>query len=143
MNEVVNIVTSEQIERLQEEMSKYEQYEPITNHYFHGGMYCREVTQDADVLVVGKVHKKEHFFMVAEGLIRVNTDSGMLDAGAGTLIMSKPGAKRAILSLTPARYMTFHRLDEMTIEQAEAELVEDDPKSMFLVGNKKRQEVLT
>jgi hypothetical protein len=32
--------------------------------------------------------------------------------------------------------MTFHRVDSCTVEDAEAELVEDDPTAMFAVGNK-------
>jgi len=32
--------------------------------------------------------------------------------------------------------MTFHRVDSDTVEEVESELVEDDPNSMFAVGNK-------
>jgi hypothetical protein len=31
--------------------------------------------------------------------------------------------------------MTFHRVESTTVEDAEAELVEEDPNSMYLVGN--------
>ena len=50
----------QRIGALQAELSKLPQYEPQTKHYFHGGMYCREVFRHAGVLVVGAVHKKEH-----------------------------------------------------------------------------------
>jgi hypothetical protein len=32
--------------------------------------------------------------------------------------------------------MTFHRVESTTVEDAEAELVEDAPDAMFSVGNK-------
>ena len=43
------------VEALQVELSKQPQYEPITSHTFHGGMYCRQVFRHAGVLVVGNI----------------------------------------------------------------------------------------
>lgn len=136
-------VTREQVSRLQEELSKLPQYEPKTEHFFHGGMYCRKVYRDAGVLVVGKVHKKEHFYLIVSGTVRMTTDDEVKECGPGSLMLSKPGTKRAVLSLTPAVCMTFHRTDSATVDEAEAELVEQDSGSMYLPGNKARQEVLT
>lgn len=126
------------IDRLQAELSKLPQYEPVTRHYFHAGMYCREVYRDAKVLVVGKVHKKEHFYLIVSGRVRIGRD----EFGPGSLLLSQPGTKRAVLSLEPTVCMTFHRTDAMTVEGAEAELVEDDPLSMFDAGNKLKNAAL-
>ena len=122
------------------------QYEPVTKHYFHGGMYCREVYRDAGVLVIGRVHKKEHFYLVSSGTLLVTTDDGVQRLEAGALLLSKPGAKRAVYSETPATCMTFHRTDATTVEAAELELVEAEENPMFdcnnlLIGDK--IEVLT
>ena len=134
---------SERVERLQAEVSKLPQYEPATKHYFHGGMYCREVYRDAGVVVVGKVHRKEHFYLIVSGTVLITGDVEAREVTGPTLMLSEPGTKRAVLSLTPAVCMTFHRTDATTPEEAEAELVEEDPQSMFLAGNKLKQEVLT
>jgi hypothetical protein len=123
------------VERLQEEVSKHKQYEPKTTHIFHGGMYCRQVWRDADVLIIGKVHKKEHFYFVVSGTIMVTTDEGVQTITGPALLCSKPGTKRAVYSVTQAFCVTFHRVEATTVEGAEAELVQDDPKSMFGVGN--------
>lgn len=131
-----------QIEHLQAELSRLPQYEPLTKHYFHGGMLCREVWRAAGVLVVGKVHLKEHFYLIAEGTVRITTDDGVQELTGPHLVLSKPGTKRAVLSVTPALCMTFHRTDALTIEDAEADLVESDPSSMYEAGNKPKQEVL-
>jgi hypothetical protein len=120
------------IGRLQAELSKMPQYEPETEHFFHGGMYCRKVYRDAGVLVIGKVHRQEHFYLIVSGRVRIERD----EYGPGSLILSKPGTKRAVLSLEPTVCMTFHRTDATTVEDAERELVEDDPASMFIAGNK-------
>ena len=121
---------------LQAEMSKYPQYEPPTEHVFHGGMYCRQIWQPAGCLIVGKVHKKEHFFMIASGTVKITTDDGVQTITGPMLLCSSTGTKRAIYAETDALCMTFHKVDASTVEEVESELVEDDPKSMFTVGNK-------
>ena len=126
----------DKVEALQIEVAKHEQYEAPTEHLFHGGMYCRQVWRPAGCLIVGKVHKKEHFYMIVSGTITVTTDSGVETITGPMLICSKPGTKRAVYAQTDALCMTFHRVDSDTVEEVESELVEDDPNSMFAVGNK-------
>jgi len=132
------------VEALQVELSKLPQVELPTEHIFHGGMYCRQLFQPAGSLVVGKVHKKEHFFMVVQGTVAVTGDGETLLYTAPFMLTSKPGTKRALYAETDVVYMTIHRADSTTIEAVEDELVENDPTSMFAVGNKiKPIEVLT
>jgi quercetin dioxygenase-like cupin family protein len=137
LNDLANLIPSrEQIERLQAEMAQMPQYEPPTEHVFHGGMYCRQVWRPAGCLIVGKVHKKEHFYMVVSGTVKVTTDDGLQTITGPMLLCSKPGTKRAVFAETDALCMTFHRVDSNTVEDAESELVENDPKSIFTIGNK-------
>lgn len=130
------------VEALQVEVSKHKQYEPRTEHLFHGGMYCRQVWRPADCLIVGKVHKKEHFYMVVSGTIRVTTDAGVERITGPKVICSSPGTKRAVYAETDALCITFHRVDSITLEDVESELVEDDPRSMFGVGNKLKDQLI-
>ena len=124
------------VEALQVEVSRHEQYEPPTDHLFHGGMYCRQVWRPAGCLIVGKVHKKEHFYMVVSGTVAVTTDGGVQLITGPKVLCSKPGTKRAVYAETDALCMTFHRVESDNVEDVESELVEDDPRSMFSVGNK-------
>ena len=126
----------QKVDVLQAEISKHPQYEPPTEHIFHGGMYCRQVWRPAGCLIVGKVHKKEHFYMIVSGTVSITTDDGVQTITGPMLLCSKPGTKRAVYAETDALCMTFHRVDSDTVEAAESELVEDDPNSMFMVGNK-------
>jgi len=126
----------DRVRALQVEVSKLPQYEPQTKHYFHAGMYCREVFRKADVLIIGKVHKKEHFYLIVSGVLSVTTDDGVQLVTGPKLILSKPGTKRAVYSHTDAVCMTFHRTDATTVEDAEKELVEDDPSSRFDAHNR-------
>lgn len=131
------------VQALQDAMSEMPQYEPPTEHLFHGGMYCRQVWRPAGCTIVGKVHKKEHFYMVVSGTICVTTDDGLQTITGPKVLCSTPGTKRAVHAITDALCMTFHVVDAQTVEQAEDELVEPDNSSKFLVGNKVKQEVLT
>ena len=133
----------DKVKALQVEVSKLPQYEPKTKHYFHGGMYCREVFRHADVLIVGKVHKKEHFYLVVSGSLAITTDDGVQEITGPHLLCSKPGTKRAVYALTDAICMTFHRVESDNVEDAEVELVEHDPESMFSIGNKVKVKELT
>jgi hypothetical protein len=133
----------DKVKALQVEVSKLPQYEPETKHYFHGGMYCREVFRHAGVLVVGKVHKKEHFYLIVSGTVSITTDDGAIEVSGPYLFESKPGTKRAVYAHTDTICMTFHRVESNNVEDAEIELVEDDPESMFSIGNKVKVKELT
>jgi hypothetical protein len=125
----------QRVESLQTELSKLPQYEPETKHYFHAGMYCREVWRDGGVLVVGKVHKKEHFYLIVSGTVVITTDDGVKRVTGPHLLKSAAGTKRAVYSETPALCMTFHIADSTTVEEAEKELVEEDESEMYAAGN--------
>lgn len=135
--------TRKQVEALQAAMSEMPQYEPPTEHFFHGGMYCRQVWRPAGCTIVGKVHKKEHFYVVVSGTICVTTDDGVQTITGPKVLLSRPSVKRAVYAVTDALCMTFHVVEATTIEDAENELVEADPNSMFVIGNKVKNEVLT
>jgi hypothetical protein len=135
MSQLAPIDLTDSVSVLQKSLMQMPQYEPVTNHYFHGGMYCREVWRAAEVLVVGKVHKKEHFYMIASGTVLITTDDGVERVTGPKLLLSKPGTKRAVYSETDALCMTFHRVECSTVEEAETELVEEEKDSMYTAMN--------
>lgn len=131
------------IDEMQRAISQLPQYEPETNHYFHGGMYCREVKRCEGALIIGKVHKKEHFYVIVSGTVAISQEGEPAKQVTGPcVIKSMPGTKRAVLAITDAVCMTFHRVDCQTVDEAEKELVEEDPASMFDAFNRVKQEVL-
>jgi len=130
------LMMRQKVESLQQELSKLPQYEPETKHYFHGDMYCREVFSHANVLVVGAVHKKEHFYLIVSGTVVITDGEGVVQEVTGPyLFQSKPGAKRAVYAITDTTCMTFHAIKATTVEEAEAELVEAEVDSMYSLGN--------
>jgi mannose-6-phosphate isomerase-like protein (cupin superfamily) len=111
------------------------QYEPQTTSFFHGGMYCRQVWRKAGVMVIGKIHKKEHFYVIVSGTVAVTTDDGEELITGPRVLKCKAGTQRAVFSVTEALTMTFHICKARTVEDAERELVEDDPASPYGPGN--------
>ena len=130
------------VETLQETLRTMPQYEPATKHYFHAGMYCREVFREAGVLIIGKVHKQEHFYIIASGTVMVTTDDGVEYLTGPSVVMSKPGTKRAVCAITDTTCMTFHITTAKTPQDAEMELVEQDSNAMLDFDNKVKKEVL-
>ena len=135
MNDVARTETPS-VRALQNVMSNFEQYVPETKHYFADGMYCREVFRHAGVLIVGKVHLREHFYMVIQGSVAVIQDGAERKVySAPSIIVSKPGTKRAVLALEDSTCITVHRTDKTDLDEIEAELIEPDPQAMFGSGN--------
>ena len=128
--------TLEQINRLQAEMVKLPQAELPTEHYFSDGMYCRKLFRPAGTLIVGKVHKKDHFFLCASGEIIAWSEKGMVTLRAGDIIESKAGTKRVTLAVEDSIGVTFHRTDKTDLDEIEAELIEPEAAALFDAFNK-------
>jgi quercetin dioxygenase-like cupin family protein len=121
---------------LQAEMSRLPQVELETEHHFADGMYARVVRRPKGTLIVGKVHKREHFYIVTKGSVRVSDGESWKDHQAGDVIVSKPGTKRAVYAHEDSICMTVHRTKKRDLEKIERELVHEDPTSLFGPGNK-------
>jgi mannose-6-phosphate isomerase-like protein (cupin superfamily) len=124
--------------RLQAAMQEMPQVELETFHHFADGMYCRVLPRKEGTLIVGKVHKREHFYIVAKGRVQVVTDDGTTVYDAGTVLVSQPGTKRAVLALEDSICMTVHRTKKRNLKAIERELIEPDATALFDSSNKRR-----
>jgi mannose-6-phosphate isomerase-like protein (cupin superfamily) len=130
------VPTLEQIHRLQREMVNFTPYEPQTEHYWADGMYCRKVPRPAGCLVVGKVHKREHFYLVAKGRVAVYGGWGEAKLyESGDVIVSEPGTRRVVYALEDSVCITVHRTETRDIAKIDDELVESDNDSWYEAGN--------
>ena len=136
------VPTREEIERLQSEVAKMPQPELETEHYFSGGMYCRKLIRPAGTLIVGKVHKKDHFFMCAKGQIIAWSEKGMVTLNAGDVLCSKAGTKRVTLAVTDAIGITFHKTSKTNLDKIEKELIEPDELALYDSSNKLKVQAL-
>jgi quercetin dioxygenase-like cupin family protein len=111
------------------------QVELKTTHYFADGIYAREVFRPAGTVIVGKVHRKEHLYIVTQGRVRVVMDDDMKEYAAPAVIVSKPGTKRAVYAIEDSVCMTVHRSKKRNLDKLERELVEEDKLALFDSGN--------
>ena len=148
MNNIIEQLASkipnkEEISRLQEEISKMPQAEDmVTDHFFADGMYSRRVFRKAGTLIVGKVHKKDHFFICTKGEIIAWTEKGMKKLSAGDIIECKSGTKRVTLATMDSIGATVHRTDKTNLDEIEAELIEPDETALFDSSNKLKSIVI-
>lgn len=120
--------TKEKIQELQRVMLGVRTDMPEAIHHFIPGVYCREFTMPAGMLVVGKIHKHAHPMMVTKGLAEIVTEFGRDTVSAGFCAVSPPGAKRVVLALEETTFMTFHFNpdDTQDLEVIETMHIEDE-----------------
>jgi len=133
--DTVAVPSREQIQRLQNEMITMPQVEVKTEHYFNGGMYCRKVTRPAGTLIVGKIHKCDHFFMCTSGEIIAWSEKGMVRLKAGDILESKAGTKRVTLAVVDSIGITVHKTSLTDLDEIEAELIEPEEGARYDSGN--------
>lgn len=128
------------IDAIQAFASRLPQAQLDTLHFFASGMYARVLPCPAGALIVGKGHKSEHFFIVAKGRISVTEGSAPAKTlEAGSVVVSGPGTKRAILALEDSVFLNVHRTDKVDLDAIERELIEPDDAALFDARNELRR----
>lgn len=103
----------ENIFALEEMMKDQEQVEIPVNHFFHAGMYCREIVIPKDTIITGRIHKFDHFDIMLSGEVVVTTDDGEPKTLTGFNIMpGKAGKKRAGYTIKETHWITVHCAEE-------------------------------
>tara|TARA_R110000868_G_scaffold345083_1_gene606185 strand:- start:5171 stop:5602 length:432 start_codon:yes stop_codon:yes gene_type:complete len=100
--------TREQIVRLEKLLLQGPTIEIPPKHYFADGLYAREITIPAGVVLTGKIHRTEHINVVSKGCITVWTEEGMKKLSAPSTFVSSPGTKRAGYAHEETVWTTFH-----------------------------------
>lgn len=119
------------IEALQAAMASLPQVELDTKHHFADGMYARELFRQAGTTIVGKVHLKEHFYIVLSGELTIVGENYRETVTGPRIFVSKPGTKRAVYAHTDSICLTVHRVSSNDLEEIETELVEPDDTALF------------
>ncbi len=136
-------VTRSCIDRLQAAMLKLPQAVLETKHHFADGMYLRELFRPAGTTIVGKVHKREHFYIVLSGEVTVSGDGYQERICAPRIIVSAPGTKRAVYAHVDSTCITVHRTDSRDLDEIECELIEPDTTALFDARNEHKTLELT
>lgn len=130
------IPTRDDLDRLQQAVAQLPQLELPTRHYWADGLYCREVARPAGTVIVGKVHLREHLYMVLQGDVTVVGAGGPVRIKAPCILVSPPGTKRAVYAHVDSICCTVHRTDLKDLDEIERELIEPDETALFDAYNK-------
>jgi hypothetical protein len=122
------VPTRDQIIQLQESMLPIQCQQPEPTHFFAPGMYLRELTVPAGMLLVGKTHKHAHFLVVTKGRAEVLSEFGRTIVEPGHISISQAGVKRIVLALEDTQFITVHlnSSDTQDLEVIEAEHIEPE-----------------
>lgn len=91
-------------------------------HIFAPGVYAREITLPAGVILTGKVHKEEHLNFISKGRVHVYTEQDGLQEFVGPMTMvSKSGTKRVVHVLEETVWTTIHHNPENKTDLLELE----------------------
>lgn len=124
----MNAVTesfSNKIAAIVGELKTHEQTECPVTHRFAPGVYLREIFMPADTVVIGKIHKTEHFNILIKGACLIVHDDGRREElRAPMTFVSKAGVQKVLYILEDMIWQTVHVTAEMDMEKLEAELIE-------------------
>jgi hypothetical protein len=95
---------------------------PLT-HKFTDGIYIREIHIPAGTYIVGKIHKHSHPNFLMSGIVDVVTELGCERLEGPLSMISPPGTKRALRSITDLVWITVHHNPTNTQDLAELEKI--------------------
>lgn len=88
------------------------QVDPMLIHYFTPGLYAREIYMPAGTLIISKIHRTEHPFVISKGsaYVKINEHDWELLEAPYTGI-THPGTRRVLLIEEDCIWTTFHPTD--------------------------------
>lgn len=102
--------------------------EDITN-----GVYTREITIPAGALIVGAIHRDAHPNYILRGDVSVVTEQNGVERLKGPCsIISPAGTKRVVFAHQETVWVTVHRTDAKTYEEAAREVIVDSYEEIGL-----------
>lgn len=133
--------TREQIVRLQEAMLSKQCEQPEPTHFFAPGMYLRELTVPAGMLLVGKTHRHAHFLVVTKGRAEVLSEFGRTVVEPGHISVSQAGVKRVVLALEDTQFITVHLNPSDTQDLAVVEAEHIEPEVLGICASQAQGEL--
>lgn len=119
------LVHAEQIAYIAEELAKFPQADAPVTHRFAPGVYLREIFMPAHTVVIGRIHKTEHFNILIKGSCLIVHDDGRREELRAPLtFVSKAGVQKVLYILEDMIWMTPHVTGETDLVKLEADLIE-------------------
>lgn len=106
-------------------------------HYFSQGVYAREITIPAGVILTGEIHKFAQLNILSKGRMQVYTEEGIKEVEAPFTVVSPPGTKRIAHTITECVWTTIHGTDETDIEIIRSKFIAKDENEWLEFSNQK------
>jgi hypothetical protein len=121
-------VSREQVMRLEDAMFGMPDdlkidLEPLTKHHFADGVYLRQLTIPAGVIVTGKIHKTRHLTIICSGTVKITTDDGVVELTGPAVFVSEPGIKKAAYAITDTVVMNPHPTHLTDVDEIERKFI--------------------
>lgn len=114
----------DQVALIVEHMRGLPQTECPVTHRFAPGVYIREIKMPADTIVIGKVHKTEHFNILIRGSCIIVHDNGVREElRAPYTFVSKPEVQKVLYITEDMIWQTVHVTDETNLQRLETLLI--------------------
>jgi hypothetical protein len=114
---------------------------PVT-HRFAPGCYIREIFMPKHSVVIGKIHKTEHFNTILHGsvtVVHVN-DEGKLERNhyqAPCTFVSKAGVQKCVLMHTDCLWQTIHITKETDVDKIEQDIIAESYDDLLIESLKR------
>ena len=89
------------------------------SHTVTPGLYVRELTMPAGLLIVSRIHLREHPFYILSGEVSVYDGDSVSTFFGPYKGITLPGTKRVLYTHEDTVWVTFHVTDKTTVEELE------------------------
>lgn len=132
----------EKISILVREMGALPQVDCPLKHYFAPGVYIREIFMPAGAIVIGKIHKTEHFNIIQRGAVSLIDEKGERELlHAPHTFVSKAGVQKVLYIHEDTVWSTVHLTSERDLDKLEALLIEPDSSYPRIDRTEERQAI--
>lgn len=141
MNTVATTGWGEKVSAAMRAGADMPQVECPTKHYFLPGLYLREITMPAGSVIIGKIHRTEHFNIIQQGSVTLLGDGTCQRLTAPCTFVSKPGVQKVLYIHEDCVWTTVHQTQETTMEALEAEIIEPSEDYPLLDRSAEREAI--
>jgi len=116
---------SKSVDQLEASLLEMPQVDCPLKHTFTPGLYSRQIFMPKDSVIVSKIHKTEHQFVVSMGVafVKVN-DEEWEEIKAPYIGITKPGTRRVLVIGEDCIWTTFHPATEFPKDDSEESLLD-------------------
>jgi hypothetical protein len=117
--------TNDRLDELCRAVATLPPAEQELHHTFTPGLYTRMASAAAGAIIVSKIHKTEHPFVLLAGKCRVRDDAGdWHQLTAPHFGVTQPGTQRVLLVEEAITWLTFHATEETDLDKIEALVIQ-------------------